>query len=183
MKVNITARHLELTSALKEYAQKRLGHIKKLTDRVTVANIVFNVEKDRHTAEVTIGVSKNKINARATAGDMYAAMDLVIDKVVKQLKKHLEKMKDHKVSTPYSMVADLLWKDIEKNVDRMQNSTVLHLDDVRELHLKKQTIGEALKTIESRDLNFWIFKDAKEDSINVIFKNDDGTNKMLIIRG
>jgi len=125
MKVNITARHIVLTPALRKYAQKRLGHISKLTNRVTSANIVFNVEKDRHIAEVTIGVSKNKINAKAIAGDMYAAMDLVIDKVVKQLKRHLEKIKDHKLGSSYSMVTDLVWKDIEENIEKVHRDAWL----------------------------------------------------------
>ena len=84
MEVNITARHLELTPALREYAEKRLMQVKKYTAKVTTVHIILNVEKDRHIAEVILNISRNKINASAIAGDMYAAIDIVMDKVIKQ---------------------------------------------------------------------------------------------------
>ncbi len=178
MEVNITARHLELTPALKEYAEKRLQHVKKLTNRITTANIVLNVERDRHIAEITIGVSKNKINAKAIAGDMYSAMDFVVDKVVKQLKRHLEKLKNHKVSQDTD-----IWENIEESEGSqgVEDLGEPELDEVREFKIKKQSMREALSAMEVRDLNFWVFKDM-EDSISVIYKRKDGKYGMLIVR-
>ncbi|MFH1414718.1 MAG: ribosome-associated translation inhibitor RaiA [Elusimicrobiota bacterium] len=181
MKFNITARHIELTPALREYAEKRVGQVRKYSRQVTNAHVVLNVEKDRHIAEVTIGVSKNKINAKAIAGDMYAALDIVMDKVNKQLKKHVDKMKNHKISQSYSEMADMVWHDLEDNEIQLPIPEP-ELREIRELKIKQQTVRQALETIESRDLNFWIFKDVKEDSINIIFKKEDGTNGMIIVR-
>ena len=181
MKVNITARHLELTPALREYAQKRLAQVHKYTDKITNAHIVLNLEKDRHIVEVTLGVSKNKINARATSGDMYAALDLVMDKIVKQLKRRMEKIKHHKDVPSYSSVANMVWKDLEENVGQEQRSLENGLDEVRELALITQSVGEAIETITARELDFWIFRDSDEGTINIIFMKDDGRNGMLVI--
>ncbi len=181
MKVNITARHLELTPALREYAEKKIGHVSKFTDRITNGQIVLNVEKDRHIAEVTIAVARNKINAKAIAGDMYAAIDLVLDKIVKQLKRHLEKMKDHKVNLAYMKAANLAWNETEVNEVKIKG-TESELDEIKELRIKEQTVREAIKTIEERELSFWIFREIKDNTINIIFKKDDGTNGMLVVR-
>jgi putative sigma-54 modulation protein len=60
MKVNITARHLELTSALKEYAEKKLLHARKFAANIKKGHIILNVEKDRHIAEIVVSVKMLK---------------------------------------------------------------------------------------------------------------------------
>ena len=107
MKVNITARHLELTSSLKEYAEKKLLQVKKYARKITTAHVILNVEKDRHITEVKLSVSGGSINAKAQAGDMYGAIDIVMDKVVGQLRRHMERAKGHK-DLPYSVVANIV---------------------------------------------------------------------------
>jgi putative sigma-54 modulation protein len=181
MNVNITARHIELTPALRDYAEKRLLQVNKFTDKVTNANIVLNVEKERHIAEVTINVAKSKINAKKVAGDMYAAIDFVMDKIVKQLKKHIEKMKDHKNQST-SLVADIVWRHIEESELKIHEA-VPEIEDVRELEVKKQSVLEAISKLEENDLDFWIFRNTdNHDSLNILFKKDDGTTGMLIMK-
>lgn len=179
MKINITARHLELTPALREYTEKRLGQVKKFTSRITSVNVVLNIEKDRHIAEVTIGISKNKINAKAIATDMYAAMDIVMDKVIKQLKKHLEKQKDHKYNSSYPVVKDFVWN--EENEENIKSGELM-LEEVRELRIKDQHVHDALRVLKDRDLKFWIFRDLKGSTINVVYRKEEGACGMLIVR-
>ena len=159
-----------------------MSQVNKYTDRITSAHVVLNVEKDRHIAEVTINVSRNNINAKAIAGDMYAAIDMVMDKIVKQLKKHLEKMKDHKISSPYPVIANLRWEDAVESTQNVQNSEP-EIEEIKELKIDRQNISEALRSLEVRDLNFWIFKNPKDNLINIVYKRrEDGSHGLLILK-
>ena len=176
MKVNITARHLELTPALKEYAQKKLEQVKKHTRKITTAHIILNVEKDRHIAEVVLGVAKSKINAKTVAGDMYASIDLVMSKIVKQLRKHLDKIKEHKDVLPYTMVENMAQEDYARKKPRE-----LFIDEVREINIIKQTEKEVVAIMKSRKFDFWVFE-SEEGDVNIIYKKDSGKYCKLIIK-
>ncbi|MEA3506168.1 MAG: ribosome-associated translation inhibitor RaiA, partial [Elusimicrobiota bacterium] len=167
MKVNITARHLELTPALKEYAEKKLLQTTKFGSNITKGHIILNVEKDRHIAEVVVSVKKHNIAAKAVAGDMYAAIDVVMEKLKKQLKKQLEKIKDHRNAAPYSMVANLIWED-NQQVSRTGGETIEpQLEEVSKLDVKEQSVGEAIETLDERDLKFWVFRDPGSENLNI----------------
>ncbi len=177
MQVNVTARHTKLTPALKEYAEKKLLQVKKYVEKITTAHIILNVEKDRHIAEVVLDISKHKIAAKAVAGDMYGAIDLVMDKASKQVKKHMDKVKEHR-ELPYSVVADVVFDG--KGVAR--SKTPPKIKDVEEYRIKEQSILEAVETMEKRNHNFCVFKNVDGGRTNIVYKREDGSRGLLILK-
>ncbi|MEE8156574.1 MAG: ribosome-associated translation inhibitor RaiA [Gammaproteobacteria bacterium] len=95
MQVSLTGHHIEITPALRDYVDNKLERLERHFDQVTTAHCVLTVEKLRHKAEATINVSGGRIFADAVEGDMYAAIDGLIDKLDRQIKKHKEKLTDH----------------------------------------------------------------------------------------
>lgn len=95
MQVNLTGHHIEITPALRDYVDNKLERLERHFDQVTTAHCVLTVEKLRHKAEATINVSGGRIFADAVENDMYAAIDGLIDKLDRQIKKHKEKLTDH----------------------------------------------------------------------------------------
>jgi len=91
MQLNVTGHHVEVTASLRGYVAKKLQRIDRHFDRVIDVHCVLTVEKLRQKAEATLHVSGNAIHARATEEDMYAAIDLLADKLDRSLKKHKEK--------------------------------------------------------------------------------------------
>lgn len=87
---------MEVTPALKDFAQKKFDKLIRHFDRITAVNAVFKVEKLRQIAEATILVNKAELHASSESDDLYAAIDLLIDKLDKQLIKHKEKMENHR---------------------------------------------------------------------------------------
>jgi putative sigma-54 modulation protein len=81
---------------LKEYSHDKLARLEKYLDAVIDAEVVLTVEKFRHRAEVLIVSDGLKIKAEEETEDMYAALDIVVDKLEKQIKRHREKLKAHK---------------------------------------------------------------------------------------
>ena len=96
MQLTLTFRHLEPSEKLKDYCHDKLGRLEKYLDAVIDAEAVLTVEKFRHRAEVLIVSDGLKIKAEEETEDMYAALDMVVDKLEKQIKRHREKLKAHK---------------------------------------------------------------------------------------
>lgn len=96
MQLNLSGHHIDITPALREYVTTKLSErLERHFDNVTNIHVVLTVEKLRRMAEATVHVSGAKLFADAEHEDMYAAIDMLADKLDKQVKKHKEKMKDH----------------------------------------------------------------------------------------
>ncbi|MCG6898553.1 MAG: ribosome-associated translation inhibitor RaiA [Gammaproteobacteria bacterium] len=95
MKINLTGHHVELTDPLRAYVNNKMERLERHFDHVTDTHVVLSVEKLRHKAEATMHVSGGSIFADAEQENMYAAIDSLVDKLDRQVKKHKEKMTDH----------------------------------------------------------------------------------------
>jgi putative sigma-54 modulation protein len=94
MEIHFTGRNVEVTDALKTFTTEKMA---KLTQRgnVETLHITFEVKKTTQIAEATLHLNRTDIHASAAADDMYAAIDLLVDKLIEQLTKHKEKVSDH----------------------------------------------------------------------------------------
>ena len=95
MQLNVTGHHVDVTTALKGYLEKKLDRLVRHSDRVIDVHCILTVEKLRHKAEATVLLSGGKIYADAVDQDMYAAIDALADKLDRGVKKHKEKQADH----------------------------------------------------------------------------------------
>jgi putative sigma-54 modulation protein len=92
MQIEFTGHKMEMTDAIREYTTNKFSKFIKHFDKITSIHVVFNVEKLRQIAEATILVSKDKFHASSEDENLYAAIDLLADKLNKQLMKHKEKI-------------------------------------------------------------------------------------------
>lgn len=95
MNLSVTGRHLDVTSSLRNYITEKMDRLERHFDNVTNIHVVLSVEKLRQKAEATINLTGGQIYADETEEDMYAAIDLLTDKLDRQIIKHKEKIKDH----------------------------------------------------------------------------------------
>jgi len=95
MQLNVTGHNIEVTAALRSYLEKKIDRIARHFDQVIDVHCVLSVQKLRQKAEATLHVSGNAIHADAIEEDMYAAIDLLTDKLDRCVKKHKEKLTDH----------------------------------------------------------------------------------------
>lgn len=96
MQINISGHHVEVTPALRDYVTSKLERLNRHFDQITIANVVLTVEKTRQRADATLHVSGADLAASSESDDMYAAIDLLADKLDRQLIKHKEKIQDKK---------------------------------------------------------------------------------------
>lgn len=95
MNLNITGHHIEVTPAIRDYVTGKLDRVLRHFDQVTSSHVILSVEKLQQKAEVTLHVKGKDIFADATDGDLYAAIDLVADKLDRQVVKHKERVSHH----------------------------------------------------------------------------------------
>ncbi|MGK0296588.1 MAG: putative sigma-54 modulation protein [Gammaproteobacteria bacterium] len=96
MQINLTGHHLDITPALRSFVHEKLERIERHFDHITNIHVILTVEKGRQKAEASIHVNKGNIFANAQHDDMYAAIDMLIDKLDRQVIKHKEKLSNHK---------------------------------------------------------------------------------------
>lgn len=99
MQVDVTARHMELTAGLRDHADARVRHAFAGTPKLAKVHVVLSVEKHRHKAEIVLQALHHAIEADAVSDDMYASIDLAIDKAVRQVEKLRDRITDHKGGT------------------------------------------------------------------------------------
>jgi putative sigma-54 modulation protein len=95
MQIDITGHHVDVTTALRSYVQNKFERLERHFDHVTGVHVVLTVAKLEHRAEATMNVSRGKLFADAVQQDMYAAIDVLVDKLDRQVKKHKEKLSGH----------------------------------------------------------------------------------------
>jgi putative sigma-54 modulation protein len=98
--VTLTFRHVEPTDAIRLYAERKFAHFGKLIKRTCQAHLILTVDKYRQHGEVTVKSGRLLVTAQEETKDLYSVIDLLEDKIGRQLKKHLEKFKAKKVRSP-----------------------------------------------------------------------------------
>jgi putative sigma-54 modulation protein len=165
MDITVTFRRTEPIESLKGYAEEKVGKLNKYLDRPAEAHVVLGVEKFRHQADVTLDVNGVRIKAFEETGDMYSAIDQVMDKVEVQLKRHLSKIRNHR-------------PDSDKAGEGESEAAVeLGLDEIvietERLDAKPMDPEEAAMQLSMSKKGFLVFRNAKSNEINVIYKRSD----------
>ena len=107
MQINLTGHHIEITDSLRNYVNEKMEKLARHFDKVSNTHVILSLENVRHKAEATVHMSGNDIFADAIEDDMYAAIDSLVDKLDRQVKKHKEKLKNHHHLKTSEVVQDL----------------------------------------------------------------------------
>jgi putative sigma-54 modulation protein len=107
MQINTTARHCELDPAVRQFAERRLERLERLARDIREAHLVVSAEKYRHTAEITLRLTRHEIVSREESTDAHAAIDRAAAQLEAQLRRLKERRADHRQGTGRS--GDGLW--------------------------------------------------------------------------
>ncbi len=100
MQIKISSKHMDLTPAIEEYAEKKLEKLPRYFDRIQQVEAIIDREKNGYTIEVITDVEKHEaFIATASHDDLYACIDQGIDRSIRQLKDHKSKLRDSKHHT------------------------------------------------------------------------------------
>ena len=98
MQISVTGQNLDITPAIRAYVEEKFGRLERHFEHMTNVHVILHVEKERQRAEASVHVNKADLFADHEHSDMYAAIDGLVDKLDRQVKKHKERMQDHRRS-------------------------------------------------------------------------------------
>ncbi|MGC4001483.1 MAG: ribosome-associated translation inhibitor RaiA [Anaeromyxobacter sp.] len=160
-----------------------MAHVQRYIDRPSEAHAVLHVENLHHHAEITMKAGRFLLRGTARTEDMYASIDQAADKIERQLKKHKEKLHNHKANgvavaegEPVDVRHDIL--DILDNPDRPSHRVVKS----EQLKAKPMSVDEALLQLELLDERFLVFQNANDRAINVVYRREDGNFGLIEAR-
>lgn len=165
MKYTIRGEKLEVTDAIKDYAMEKLDKMEKYFDNPEEVSIkvLFSVRGREQKVEVTINSKNYDLRAEVSHSDMYAAVDLAIDKLENQMRKFKSKLMSYdRVQILYDFDEEVE-EEIEEVVKR------------KKIFLKPMDEEEAILQMELLGHTFYVYKDMKTDKVNVLYKRYDGT--------
>lgn len=178
MQVNISARHLELTDAISNYVNKKLGKCQRYFDHLVWAQVILSVEKYRQVAEIVIHAAKTTFRSKEESIDLYAAIDLAIDKIDKQLHKYKEKSKIHRKGKTGSL--SIKERNEGKIISYSNPKTSKHIiTEIKKFNIKPVGIDDAISEMELLGYNFLMFLNLNTSQINVVYKKENGSFGIL----
>ena len=169
MKYNIRGDKMLITDAIKDYTETKLGKLEKyFKDDDITANVLAKVRGNSQIVEVTIPTSKFILRSEEESDDLYAAIDLVSDKLERQIRKNKTKLKkQNKVNNKY----EYLNFDYEVKDNEEENNKIVKR---KKFDTKPMDEEEAILEMELLGHNFFVYKDMHSDNVNVLYKRDDG---------
>lgn len=169
MKLTIVGKNVELTEGIKLSVEEKLGKIDKYFNNDMDVRATIRAKKSRQTIEVTIiPVSGNIIRAEDSEENLYAAIDVVVDKLSKQLRKYKTKLINKSQDN-----ASIRFENIESTIEN-ENDSEINIVRRKKFGIKPMSEEEAILQMELLEHNFFVFTDAETNEMNVAYKRKSG---------
>lgn len=168
MQTSVTFKNLDSSDTLKSYVEEKLDRFDRLLDNPAEANVVLSVEKFRHMAEINITGDRLSIIGKEETIDMYSAIDMVLDKLEKQIKKSKEKIRERRGSSKTRN------KGLIKEEGNLPEDELELQVKVKHIEYKPMHVEEAVLQLDLLNDNFLVFTNASSNQVNVLYRRKDG---------
>ncbi|SFC32472.1 ribosome hibernation-promoting factor, HPF/YfiA family [Clostridium uliginosum] len=171
MKVTVVAKNIELTNALREMVEKKVSKLGKYFDSDIEAKAILSVQKSRQIVEIMIPFNGVVLRGEESNLDMYKAIDLVQEKLERQIRKQKTKLSRKKSgSLKFGEIVDLSPKEYEEESKLVKR---------KKFGVKPMDVEEAILQMELVGHNFFVYQDANSSKVNVVYKRKDGNYGLL----
>ena len=167
----ISGKNIEVTEGLRSAVQDKLSKLEKYFADDASVQVTFSVEKDRQKIEVTIPMKGHIIRAEQVSDDMYVTIDLVVEVIERQVTRHRKKLIDKEQNAAYLSKA-FVDEDVEDD------------DDIKIVRTKKFAVKpmypeDACIQMDLVGHNFYVFRNAETDEVNVVYKRKGNTYGLI----
>lgn len=171
MNYRISGKNIEVTEGLRTAVQDKLNKLEKYFTDETEVQVTFSVEKDRQKIEVTIPVKGNVIRAEQVSDDMYVSIDLVEEVIERQVNRYKKKLVDQKQNAAFFQKDFIEEDDADEEEIRIIRS--------KRFAVKPMDAEEACIQMELLGHNFFVFRNAETDEVNVVYKRKGNTYGLI----
>ncbi len=174
MNFNIRGENIEVTPALREYVEKKVGKLERYFDTTPVAdvNVRMQVLNNQHIIEVTIPMPQLLLRGEEVHTDMYAAIDKVIEKLERQIRKH--KTKVNRKFRQEDSLKYMFKNDLEPLDNEPEELDELEVVRTKRFNLKPMDAEEAILQMDLLGHSFFVFSNAENGDTNVVYRRKDG---------
>ena len=171
MNYTVSGKNIEITGGLREAVIDKLSKLERYFTPDTEVNVTLSVEKERQRIEVTIPIKGTIIRAEQVSSDMYASIDLVEAVLERQLRRYKNKIVDQKQS---AMALSQVFLDEETN-----DEEEIKIVRSKRFAMKPMDIEEACVQMELLGHDFFVFRNAETDEVNVVYKRKGNTYGLI----
>lgn len=168
MRIVVRGKNFEITNALREWVDKKVGKVEKYFDNIQEAQVMLSVSRGRHRAEVTIPLDGIVLRGEEETEDMYTSIDKVMDKMERQIEKYKSRiyprLKDQSVRFPEKAVAEAEMPQVVRT---------------KRFALKPMPVEEAILQMNLIGHNFFVFRNSDTEEVNVVYARKDGNYGLI----
>ena len=173
MRITITGRNIELTQGLKDAVEDKLNKLEKYFTPETEVYVTLSVEKERQKIEVTIPIKGHVIRSEQVSTDMYVSIDLVEEIIEKQLKKYRTRLTSKKLNAAENFKQEFIEtaEEVEEEEVKIVRS--------KKFGMKPMYPEDACIQMELSGHDFFVFRNAETDEVNVVYKRKGNTYGLI----
>jgi len=168
----ISGKNIDVTEGLKAAVYDKLGRLEKFFSEDTKAQVTFSVEKERQKIEVTIPMKGHIIRAEQVSDDMYVSIDMVVEIIERQVVRYKKRIVDQEQDAAYFQDSFLDEED-ESDDDEIQ------IIRSKRFAVKPMYPEDACVQMELLGHNFYVFRNAETDEVNVVYKRKGNTYGLI----
>ncbi len=174
MNIKVVGKNIEITAAIKEYIEKRVEKLEKFEAKNTDVTVVCSVEREEQIVEIQINQNGEFIRIEEKNNDLYASVDLAMDKAERQLRKEKEKRVDkNREESLKEKVLGIFRGGDEENIGKVTKTKCYDLKPI--------TLEDAkLKLEDKKDILFMPFVNVETKEVNVLYKREDGSYGIVV---
>lgn len=171
MQIAITGRNLEITEALRRYAEEKVARLQKFVDQITSVHVILMIEKYRQIAEITLRIRDLTIRGEESSDDLYCAIDLVADKIERQILRYKEKIVEH---VGRGAGRSRGRGEIPQGEAEPFSGDGPRIVKTKRFAMKPLSPDEAALQMNLLGHNFFVFRNARTEEVNVLYRRQDG---------
>ncbi len=176
MQINVTAKGVDTPPDLKEIVERRLEKLSKLLKRIDTVDITCRRERQWRVVEIMINANGLLVRGEDRAIDVRSAVDNLLDKLERRIKKSRSKLVEHYRFHPETQVA---WESALPEMEAEGPASEPELVRSKRFTVKPMTPEEAASQMELVEHDFFVFQNAETDQVNVIYRRKDGNYGLI----
>ncbi|HTM21881.1 MAG TPA: ribosome-associated translation inhibitor RaiA [Kofleriaceae bacterium] len=191
MQFSVTFRHMDATEALKSYAKEKLSRIWKYLPDPIAAHVTMSTERHLHRADVTVQLHNGiRVAGHESTEDMYSAIDLVMDKIERQVKRYKDKLRTHKgkdtldrITWTHSVVIEGEEVGVGGNGGTAASPASAPgpaiVKKTEKFHADPMSVASAIMQLNLTDEQFLVFRSEANGGVSVVYRRDDGSYGLI----
>ena len=172
MAITVRGKNIDITPALKDYVEKRVGKVTKYFDSLGEITVLLTVEKGNHIVEVTVPVNGILLRGEESTTDMYTSIDLVIEKLERQIEKYKTKL-------ARKLRSGFFKAEPAPSVVTADESDDFKIVKTKRFAVKPMDVQEAVMQMNLINHDFYVFTNAETEDVNVVYRRKDGNYGLI----